>query len=142
MNDIHFSSKNVNWSTPQTLFEDFDKIFKFGLDACASKENNKCLKYFTKEENSLNQSWNFNNSNVWCNPPYGREIKSWIKKAYEESLSGITVVMLVPARTDTSWWHDYCMKGHIKFLRRRLKFSNNKNNAPFPSAIIIFYGII
>ena len=84
---------------------------------------------------SLKQEWF---GVCWMNPPYGRDIKHWVKKAYESSLTGTTVVCLLPARTDTAWWHDYCMKGNIEFIRGRLKFGNSKNSAPFPSAIVVF----
>jgi hypothetical protein len=72
------------------------------------------------------------------NPPYGRSIGKWVTKAYEESLKGTPVVCLLPARTDTSWWQDYCVKGLVKFVRGRLKFGDGRNSAPFPSAIVIF----
>jgi hypothetical protein len=72
------------------------------------------------------------------NPPYGRAIKDWMAKAYDSSKNGAKVVCLVPARTDTAWWHDYAMKGEITFLRGRLKFGNSKNSAPFPSALVVF----
>ena len=72
------------------------------------------------------------------NPPYGREIGAWMKKAYESSLQGAMVVCLVPARTDTKWWHDYAIKGEIEFIRGRLKFGKSKNSAPFPSAVVVF----
>ena len=78
---------------------------------------------------------------VWCNPPYGREIGKWVEKAYNESLAGVTVVMLLPARTDTKWFHDYIYgKAEIRFVRGRLKFGDSKNSAPFPSMVIIFRG--
>ena len=76
----------------------------------------------------------------WMNPPYGREIIKWMKKAYQESLKGCTVVCLVPSRTDTIWWHDYAMKGEITFIKGRLKFGNQSNPAPFPSAVVVFKG--
>ena len=74
----------------------------------------------------------------WMNPPYGRTIGNWMKKAYESSLEGATVVCLVPARTDTGWWHNYAMKGDIEFIKGRLKFGGSKNSAPFPSAVVVF----
>ena len=72
------------------------------------------------------------------NPPYGREISKWVRKAYETALQGATVVCLLPARTDTAWWHDYCMRGDITFIRGRLKFGGCANPAPFPSAVVAF----
>lgn len=131
-----FSSKYSDWETPQKLFNELNDEFHFTLDPCATDLNHKCKKYFTIKENGLIQDWS--KDIVFMNPPYGREIKKWIKKAYEESLKGAIVVCLIPSRTDTSYWHEYCMKGEIRFIRGRLKFSNSKNSAPFPSAIIIF----
>lgn len=135
--DVHFSSKTDCWETPQWLFDDLDKVFRFTLDVCATAENAKCPLYFTPEQDGLSREWT---GVCWMNPPYGRKIKFWIQKAWEESQKGSTVVCLVPARTDTGWWHDYCMKGKIRFLRGRLKFGGAKNSAPFPSAIVVFRG--
>jgi phage N-6-adenine-methyltransferase len=135
MNNIHFSSKTDMWATPQAFFDKYNEIYKFDIDVCAIAENAKCQKYFTPEENGLSQEWT---GNCWMNPPYGREIKKWVKKAYESSLDGATVVCLLPARTDTAWWHDYCINGKIEFIRGRLKFGNAKTSAPFPSAVVTF----
>lgn len=132
---VHFSSKTDDWSTPQDLFDELNKIHKFTLDVCASPSNAKCKTFFTKEQNALEQEWY---GVCWMNPPYGREIGQWMKKAYETSFNNSQVVCLVPARTDTAWWHDYAMKGEITFLRGRLKFGGHKNSAPFPSAIVVF----
>jgi phage N-6-adenine-methyltransferase len=135
MNNIHFSSKTDMWATPQAFFDKYNEIYKFDTDVCAIAENAKCQKYFTPEENGLSQEWT---GKCWMNPPYGREIKKWVKKAYESSLDGATVVCLLPARTDTAWWHDYCINGKIEFIRGRLKFGNAKTSAPFPSAVVTF----
>jgi phage N-6-adenine-methyltransferase len=110
----------------------------FTLDPCATAENAKAPKFYTLEENGLNQSWA--GERVYMNPPYGRQIPKWVGKAYEESKRGAFVVCLVPARTDAGWWHDYCLKGEVRFIRGRLKFGGNKWNAPFPSAVVIFRG--
>jgi len=134
--ELFFSSKTNHWSTPNELFNTLNKEFEFTLDPCATKENAKCKKYYTKKENGLIQDWS--NEIVFMNPPYGREIKYWIQKAYEESLKGAIVVCLVPARTDTIYWHNYCLKGKVRFIKGRLKFGNSKNSAPFPSAIVVF----
>lgn len=136
--NVHFSSKSNEWYTPQYLFDELNEEFNFTLDPCATHENAKCDKYFTIEENGLMQDWH--NDVVFMNPPYGREIKHWIKKAYEESLKGATVVCLIPARTDTTYWHEYIFnKAHdIRFLKGRLKFGGGKNSAPFPSAIVVY----
>lgn len=133
--NVHFSSATDLWSTPQDLFDRLHAKHRFTLDVCATPENAKCPAYFTKEVDGLRQEWT---GTVWMNPPYGRTIGAWMKKAYESSLAGATVVCLVPARTDTAWWHDYAVKGQIEFLRGRLKFGGHKYNAPFPSAIVTF----
>ena len=135
MNDGMYSSATPEWSTPQDVFDALHKEFSFTLDPCATIENAKCPVFFTKEDDGLKQEWK---GRVFMNPPYGRGIGAWMKKAYESSLAGALVVCLVPARTDTAWWHDYCMKGTVRFVRGRLKFGDSKNNAPFPSAIVIF----
>lgn len=135
INNGLFTSQTDLWATPQDFFDKLNKEFKFELDVCAIEENAKCEKYFTPEVDGLKQEWN---GTVWMNPPYGRSIGTWMKKAYESSLEGATVVCLIPARTDTKWWHEYCMKGEVRFIKGRLKFSNSKNSAPFPSAVVIF----
>jgi phage N-6-adenine-methyltransferase len=117
------------------LFDSLNSWYKFDVDVCAVPENAKCARYFTPSQNGLKQKWL---GTCWMNPPYGREIGAWMRKAYESSLTGATVVCLVPARTDTAWWHDYAVKGHVRFLRGRLKFGGHKNSAPFPSAIVVF----
>jgi phage N-6-adenine-methyltransferase len=137
-NNVHFSSATDDWATPQDFFDRQNQAFAFTLDACASEGNAKCAKYFTEQDDGLVQEWG--QGPVWMNPPYGRGIGSWLKKAYEESLKGATVVCLVPARTDTAWWHDYAMRGNVEFIRGRLKFGGAKNNAPFPSALVVFWG--
>tara|TARA_R110000782_G_scaffold169360_1_gene261265 strand:+ start:138 stop:548 length:411 start_codon:yes stop_codon:yes gene_type:complete len=133
--NVHFSSKTDMWSTPQSFFNKYNEKYNFNLDVCASEDNAKCAKYFTETDDGLQQEWE---GVCWMNPPYGREIKKWMEKAYKSSLKGATVVCLVPARTDTIWWHEYAMKGEIEFIKGRLKFGNSKNSAPFPSAIVVF----
>lgn len=135
MTSIHYSSKTDLWSTPQAFFDKVDSEFKFTLDACASSFNTKCHQFFTKEDDGLSKTWN---GTVWMNPPYGRMIGKWLQKAYVQALNGATVVCLVPARTDTRWFHDYCARGEIRFIKGRLKFGGSKNSAPFPSALVIF----
>lgn len=135
---VHFSSISNEWSTPQCLFDKLNEEFGFTLDPCATSDNTKCSKYFTIEDDGLTQDWS--QDIVFMNPPYGRAIKNWVKKAYDESLNGATVVCLIPARTDTAYWHDYVVKGEIRFIRGRLKFGSSKWNAPFPSAVVIFTG--
>ena len=134
--NVHFLSQTVEWATPQPLFDDHNAEFGFTLDVCATPENAKCPKFFTTAEDGLAQDWS--NDICWMNPPYRRQIGRWIRKAYESSLNGATVVCLVPARTDTKWWHRYVIHGEIRFLEGRLKFGDGKNAAPFPSAIVIY----
>ena len=127
-----------DWGTPSQLFRELDFEFHFDLDACASDDNHKCDRFFTLKDDSLAQDWTQFRS-VFMNPPYGKGIDNWLKKAYETARSGeTTVVCLVPANTDTSWWHDICMLGEIRFLRGRLKFQGADGPAPFASAIVIF----
>ena len=133
------SSNSDRWETPQKLFDELNQKYNFELDVCALPENAKCENYFTPEVDGLKQDWT---GVCWMNPPYGREIGKWMKKALESSRNGAIVVCLVPARTDTAWWHDYAMKGKIEFIRGRLKFGNSKNSAPFPSAIVVFGGAL
>ena len=123
------------WATPQEFFDKYNKQYGFQTDVCAIEENAKCNVWYSPEVDGLSQDWH---GVCWMNPPYGRGIIKWVRKAYESSLQGATVVCLLPARTDTAWWHDYCMKGQIEFIRGRLKFGGSKNSAPFPSAIVIF----
>ena len=132
---IHFSSATDLWETPQKYFDDISREFSFETDVCALPENAKCQRYFTPTLNGLTQEWR---GVCWMNPPYGRSIGMWVKKAYESAQDGATVVCLLPARTDTAWWHDYAIKGEVRFIRGRLKFGGHKNSAPFPSALVIF----
>lgn len=132
---VHFSSATDLWATPQAFFDDCNARFGFELDVCANPENAKCAKFFSRADDGLAQNWT---GVCWMNPPYGREIGKWMRKAYESSLGGATVVCLVPARTDTAWWHDYAVKGDVEFIRGRLKFGGSANSAPFPSALVIF----
>jgi|TARA_Y100000310_G_scaffold334537_1_gene414556 site-specific DNA-methyltransferase (adenine-specific) len=136
---VMFSSKSKEWGTPQHFFDKLNKRFgPFTLDPCANSSNYKVVKHFTADENGLEQDWG--GHVVFMNPPYGRGIKEWIKKAYEESRKeDTTVVMLIPARTDTRYWHDYVMKANdLYFVKGRLKFGNGENSAPFPSAVVVF----
>jgi len=129
------SSKSDDWPTQQSYFDLVNAEFGFELDVCASHENAKCKRYFTKEQDGLAQEWS---GTVWCNPPYGRTIKHWVAKGFDSAKRGATVVLLVPARTDTVWFQDYCLRGEVRFIRGRLKFGDCKNSAPFPSALVIF----
>ena len=133
------SSNTDMWATPQNFFDELNREFKFNTDVCATKENAKCPIYFTPKEDGLRQEWK---GVCWMNPPYGRQIGKWVKKAYKSALGGSTVVCLVPARTDTRWFQDYCLKAlrgnGIRFVRGRLHFNDSKQGAPFPSAVVIF----
>jgi len=135
INKSMFSSESNEWVTPTYIYNQLNREFRFTLDPCCTIENKKCKKFYTIKEDGLKQDWS--KDVVFMNPPYGQQIKLWIKKAYEESLKGATVVCLIPARTDTTYWHDYCFKGQIRFIKGRIKFSG-KGPAPFPSAIVIF----
>lgn len=137
-NKVMFSSKKEDWETPQDFFDKLNEEFHFTLDAADSLENAKCANYFTKEQDGLAKSWG--GQVVWLNPPYGRYTTGlWVKKAYEEhQRTGCTVVMLLPARTDTIWFHNYILdKAEIRFVKGRLKFGGGKDPAPFPSLVAI-----
>jgi phage N-6-adenine-methyltransferase len=140
--EVMFSSKTVEWETPQDLFDELNKEFDLQLDVCATNENRKCDNWYTKEIDGLGQNWSTWGYNCWMNPPYGREIGKWVHKAYLQSQRGCTVVCLLPARTDTKWFHDFIYgKAEIRFIKGRLKFGGCKNSAPFPSMIVIFQGV-
>jgi len=139
MDDVLFSAGgSTEWETPHDFFNILNRVFRFNLDACATKENTKCKKFFTPEVNGLAQDWN---GTVWCNPPYGREVNKWVKKAHESYRQGATVVMLLPSRTDTKWIHKYVFgSAQIIFLKGRLKFEGSDSSAPFPSILAIWGG--
>lgn len=132
--NVHFSSQTDLWATPQSFFDKLNAIFDFQTDVCATPANAKCARYFTRELDGLSQRWV---GRCWMNPPYGKGIGDWVKKAFDSSLAGALVVCLLPARTDTRWWHDFVVKGEIVFIKGRLAFGSAKNSAPFPSAIVI-----
>lgn len=156
-----FSASTSEWATPQDFFDKLNAEFGFTLDAASTHENAKCAKHYTTEDDGLKQSWT--GETVWLNPPYtsgprcAKVIRAWVEKAYMESQRGALVVCLVPARTDSVWWHEYAIKGEIRFVRGRLKFQaagsksirpvtpsvadgrHAPNNcAPFASAVVIF----
>lgn len=146
MQNVHFQSSNKEWETPDSLFQVYKKEFNIVLDVCATALNTKCKAYFDKKTNGLSSSWNIANELVsdgdsacWMNPPYGRGIDRWVKKAHEEALKGVTTVALLPARTDTSWFQGYIYnKYEVRFLKGRVKFVDAPSSAPFPSMIVIF----
>lgn len=132
-----FSSATNEWPTPQAFFDRLNNKFNFTLDPCATDENHKCPTYYTIKDDGLKQDWKHHA--VFCNPPYGREIGDWAKKSYFASLAGATVVLLVPARTDTKWFHDWVYeKAELQFIKGRLKFGDGKGSAPFPSLLAIY----
>lgn len=135
MNGVHFMHRTDQWETPQWLFDELDREFGFTVDVCADAQNAKCPVFYDREQDGLAQTWE---GVCWCNPPYGREIARWVEKAAGASC---TVVMLIPARTDTAWFHDHIYgKAEIRFIRGRLRFSGSAVNAPFPSMIVVFRG--
>lgn len=132
--DVHFSSKKQDYTTPDFLFQALDAEFRITVDVCATPENAKCKKYYCPEDNGLIQPWA--PEVCFCNPPY-RQTGKWIEKAFLEVLRGATVILLVPARTDTIYWHKWAWYFEIRFFNGRLKFGNEPNSAPFPSAVLV-----
>lgn len=132
------STGNIVAETPKYLFDKISSIFNFSLDVCALPENAKCENYYTPKDDGLSKPWK---GGVWCNPPYGREISSWVKKAYEESQKEYNsfVLMLLPARTDTRWWWEYVQgKATLFFIKGRVKFGDHNVGAPFPSVLALY----
>ena len=132
------SSKTDNWATPQDFFDKLNEEFHFTLDPCANEENHKCDLFYTKEQDGLTKDWG--GHVVFCNPPYGKEIADWVRYSYEQSQKpNTTVVMLIPARTDTRYFHDYIYgKAEIRFIKGRLKFGDATTAAPFPSMVVVY----
>lgn len=137
MDSVLLSHNSDEWYTPQDFYDNLNDEFSFTLDPCSTDSNCKCAKHYTAADNGLLKSWA--GETVFCNPPYS-DIKAWVKKCYEESLSGnTTVVLLIPSRTDTSYFHDYILgKAEIRFIRGRLKFGGVKKGAPFPSLVAVY----
>jgi phage N-6-adenine-methyltransferase len=143
--ELMFSSATAEWSTPQDLFDQLHSEFRFTLDTAASAANFKCPDYYALDHpvphmrDGLAGVWD---GNVWCNPPYGREIGKWVARGYRAATEGEAevVVLLLPARTDTKWFHACCVKGEIRFIQGRVKFGGCPNAAPFPSMVVIFRG--
>lgn len=133
---VMFSSATELWATPQDFFDKLDAEFRFNLDVCALPENAKCAAFYSPAVDGLSQPWY---GNCWCNPPYGRQVGRWVAKAAQSAAEGATVVMLLPARTDTAWFHDHVYgKAEVRFIRGRLKFGGCPNSAPFPSMVVVF----
>lgn len=135
-----FDSVRQDWETPQSLFAEINREFHFTLDAAASAHNAKVARYFTANDDALAQDWG--NHTVWLNPPYGAKsgsLQDWVKKAYAESVKGSTVVMLIPARTNTNWFHDFAIaRGEVRFVRGRPKFGDATHGLPQPLCYVIF----
>ena len=132
------STGNIVAETPEYLFRRLSQIFNFTVDVCALPENAKCERFYTSDDDGLSMPWE---GGVWCNPPYGREISSWVKKAYEESQKEYNsfVLMLLPARTDTKWWWDWVQgKATLFFIKGRVKFGDHNVGAPFPSVLALY----
>lgn len=133
---VMLRSTSEEWETPLELFQPLDEEFHFEIDLAALPHNARCARFYTPAIDALQQEWQ---GVCWMNPPYGAQLYQWMRKAHESATSGATIVCLVPARTDTRWWHDYVMlHAEIRYLRGRLKFSGASNSATFPSAIVIF----
>ena len=144
---VHYSSETDVWATPQAFYDELNTEFKFVLDPCSSQRNNKTPTYYAIDHsnparrNGLEADWATEAKQlggaVFMNPPYGRAIGNWVAKAAATASQGVTVVCLLPARTDTRWFHDHCIKHECRFIKGRLKFGNAKNSAPFPSVVVI-----
>lgn len=136
--DVMFSSKTDNWATPTEFYNTLNEELHFNLDPCADEFNHKCEKFYTVEQDGLKQDWG--GYRVFCNPPYGRDISKWVKKAYNEGHKSNTLVcMLIPARTDTKFFHEYILnRAEIRFIKGRLKFGGSKTTAPFPSMLVVY----
>lgn len=132
-----FTSDADDWTTPIDFFDKLDEEFRFTLDPCCYPSTAKCLFYHTAEDDGLAQEWR---GSVFMNPPYGRAIGKWVQKAYDAAQTTADVVVcLVPARTCSRWWHDYCMRAsEIRLVKGRLRFGDGQSSAPFPSAVIVF----
>ena len=134
--DNRFQSKSVEWATPDNVFGPLNDEFRFTLDVAACDSNAKCERYFTKEIDALTQDWD---GVCWMNPPYGRDVPKWLQKAIDESMRGVTTVCLIPARTNTGWFHDLCFKqGEVRFVKGRPKFGDADHGLPFPLAVVIY----
>jgi phage N-6-adenine-methyltransferase len=136
INSSLYTSNTDEWETPKAFFDKLDTEFHFTLDVAASNDNHKCIHWYTKDNDGLTQSWW---GNVWCNPPYGREIERWVLKACLSIDNANVIVMLLPTRTDTHWFHRHVYNiAELRFIEGRLHFSNSKNSAPFPSMLAIY----
>jgi site-specific DNA-methyltransferase (adenine-specific) len=132
-----YSSRSEEWPTPQSFFDELNEEFNFTLDPCATPENAKCPRFFTKVEDGLTQDWGTHT--VFCNPPYGKNMRKWARKCFDASMRGATVVLLAHSRTDTRWFHDWVYgKAELRFVKGRLRFGTGRQSAPFPSLVAVF----
>lgn len=132
---VWHSRQSDEWATPRDRFAEWDQEFgPFTLDAAATADNALCENFYTAADDGLTQPWS---GTVWVNPPYST-VARWIAKGYQAAQDGATVVLLVPARTDTRWWHEWAVKGDVRFLKGRLRFGDATSGAPFPSALVVF----
>ena len=137
IHDVLYSSRSEEWPTPPDLFAILDREFHFTLDPCATPENAKCAKFYTRDDDGLIQDWG--TERVFCNPPYGKKIREWTCKCFDASRAGATVVLLAHARTDTRWFHDWVYgKAELRFVKGRLKFGDGTQSAPFPSLVAVY----
>jgi phage N-6-adenine-methyltransferase len=137
VNQTWFNRSKVEYETPDEIFNPLNEEFGFTLDVCADKDNAKCELFYSKEQDSLSRKWQ---GVCWMNPPFGREMKKWVKKAYESWKEGATVVCLLPSRTNTLWWHDWVMKGDVRFIKGEVTFKGQKNGLWMPMSIVVFKG--
>ena len=143
--DTFKTSNDDTWTTPRDFFDKYNREFNFTLDAAALASSTLVPDNWygpdhtdQSRRDAFTRDWAKDSAgSIWLNPPYGRTIKDWVRKANTVANGGGTVVCLVPSRTDTSWWHDYCIHHEVRFIRGRLKFGGQKNSAPFPSALVI-----
>lgn len=132
-----FASETIEWATPDSIWLPLHAEFHFTMDVCATRENARCLSYWTKEHDGLQQVWG---GVCWMNPPYGRDLPRWLAKALAESSRGVTTVALIPARTNTAWFHELCLKqAEVRFVKGRPKFGDADHGLPFPLAVVIYY---
>ncbi len=133
--ELRFKSATNEWATPDSLWQPLNAEFAFTLDVCSTDANAKCARHFTLADDGLKQPWS---GVCWMNPPYGTQLAKWVRKAYEESQRGALVVGLIPVRSNTSYWHDYVMKGEYRFLRGYPRFGNAKQGLKAPLAVVVW----
>lgn len=134
--DKQFESAKTEWETPEDLYDPLNDEFHFTLDVAADRDNAKCARYLSVADDGLTSEWG---GVCWCNPPYGRDLAKWVRKAVFETWNGVTTVMLIPVRSNTQWWHELCIPfGEIRFVKGRPKFGGADEGLPWPLAVIVF----